>query len=128
MKKLKSYHFIILLLILVSIQILFFNLIVRNDLRVSGGAFTSFLSNLFDYDNFVVAKLDNKFNDFQLNQNFSDILKEGPNDYIQGIYYPGRTLKYVKKVSDGYLLYEIPEDLVKTPKNTDKIYLIVVGV
>jgi len=127
MKKLKSYHFIILLLILVSIQILFFNLIVRNDLRVSGGAFTSFLSNLFDYDNFVVAKLDNKFNDFQLNQNFSDILKEGPNDYIQGIYYPGRTLKYVKKVSDGYLLYEIPEDLVKTPKNTDKIYLIVVG-
>lgn len=97
MKKPKSYHFIFFLLILVLLQILIFHLIISKNLRISGEFFASFLSNLFEYDNFVVAKLDDKFNDFQLNQNFSNILKEGPNEYIQGIYYPGKTLKYVKK-------------------------------
>jgi putative nucleotidyltransferase with HDIG domain len=126
MKKPKSYHFIFFLLILVLLQILIFHLIISKNLRISGEFFASFLSNLFEYDNFVVAKLDDKFNDFQLNQNFSNILKEGPNEYIQGIYYPGKTLKYVKKNSDGYLLYEIPVSLVNLPETSDKIYLVAV--
>lgn len=127
MEKIKGFYLLMLILVLIFFQILLFNLIIKDSLRESGEVFTSFLSNLFKYDNFVVSKLDEKFNDFNLNQNFSSILKEGSNDYIQGIYYPSNTLKYVKKVYDGYLLYEIPEDLIEPQQSANKIYLVAVN-
>lgn len=125
MKVFSKWYLIIIFIIILILEIFIFTRFLYNDLKVSSKMASTFLTNLMNSEFFVVTKLDEHFYDSNLGQDFSKILKEGPNEYLEGIYYSVKSLKYVKKVEDGYLLYEIPETVLNMPQKSGKIYMVV---
>ncbi|SHH23033.1 HD-GYP domain-containing protein [Thermosipho atlanticus] len=124
MNRIKKRFVFVIFMLLVILQLFFFYMFLQSHLTSGVKVFAAFINNLFSTDNFIVSKLDLNFFDKKLNQNLSGILNEGPNSYIEGIYYSNMSLKYVKKVKDGYLLYEIPERVIKMPQAEEEEFLI----
>ncbi|QTA37525.1 HD-GYP domain-containing protein [Thermosipho ferrireducens] len=124
-KKRKILYIFLIAAVIITGFILYF--LTKSEMAESATVFGSFIDNAFSNENFIVAQLDKNFFDSKLNRDLKNFLTVGANDYLVGIYYPVKTLKYVKPYKTGYLLYEIPETFLNLHPTGSKIYIITRG-